>query len=148
MSKRNGRIPDRTREAILAALLAGAGVCQAARTYRVSKSSVSNIARAAGLDTEQPSTKKAHAAAATYARGRRLELGNRLFASIEAALDYDLEPQQLLRLVTAYAILVDKRRLEEGEVTERHGHRDDFMARLERAERGPRLLQGRERAES
>ena len=143
MSKRNGRIPDQTREAILAALLAGAGVCEAARTYRVSKSSVSNIARAAGLDTEQPSTKKAHRAAATYSLAKRLELSNRLFAKVEELLDGDLEPQQLQQLATAYAIVVDKRRLEENEVTERHGHRDELAASLERGRERLRLLHER-----
>src|SRR5438046_10697893 len=120
MSKRSGRIPDDTRKAILAALRAGAGVCEAARQYGVGRASVSRVGAAAGLDLEQPRTKKAHEAASAYPLQRRLELGNKLFASVERLVGEGPDVRELHALVMSYAILTDKRRLEEGEVTERH----------------------------
>ena len=143
MSKRNGRIPERTREAILAALLSGVSVHEAAKTYGVGKGTVSRFAAAAGLSLERSRTKKAAVAVSEYALTKRLEVNNRFFAKVEEALDGDLEPQQLQQLATAYAIVVDKRRLEEGEVTERHGHRDALAASLERGRERLRLLHER-----
>jgi hypothetical protein len=141
--QRNGRIPDETRRAILATLRAGTSVGETAKLHRVSKGSVSNIARAAGLSLERSPVKNASQARVHYAQARRLELSDKLFGKIEALLDRDLAPQQLQPLVMAFAVLTDKRRLEEGEVTERHAHRDERAASLERGRERLRLLHER-----
>ena len=143
MSKQNGRIPDRTREAILAALLSGVSVHEAAKTYGVGKGTVSRYAAAAGLSLERSRTKKAAEAVAEYALTKRLELNNKLFANIERLADEGLDAGQVQGVSMAYAVLTDKRRLEEGEVTERHGHRDELTASLERGRERLRLLHER-----
>ena len=138
-----GPLPAETRQAVLAALLAGTGVGETARRFRVGKATVSRIAAAAGLDLERSQTKKATGARVRYAQERRLELSDKLFGKVEALLDGELDPQQLQPLVTAFAILTDKRRLEEGEVTDRHEHRDARAASLERGRQRLRLLDER-----
>lgn len=140
---RPGRIPDETRRAILATLRAGTSVGVTAKLYRVSKGSVSNIAGAAGLNLERSAVKTASQARVHYAQARRLELSDKLFGKVEALLERELAPQQLQPLVMAFAVLTDKRRLEEGEVTERHAHRDERAASLERGRERLRLLHER-----
>ena len=136
-------IPSETRRAIIGALLAGTSVGETVRLYRVGKASVPRIAADAGLDLDRSRTQKITAASVDYKLERRLELSNKLFAKLETLLDGELGPAQLQPLVVAYAVLTDKRRLEEGEVTERHGHRDERAASLERGRERLRLLDER-----
>jgi hypothetical protein len=51
--------------------------------------------------------------------GARLDFLNRLFTKAETMLSDCRTPRQLQTLVTATAILIDKRRLEDGEATGR-----------------------------
>jgi len=134
------RLSDAVRLSILASLRQGTSVGQTAQAHGIAKSSVSRIARQEGLALERSRTKKASAAAAQYGLERRLALSNKLFATIEGFLDGDLAPQDLQTLVMAFAVTTDKRRLEEGEVTERHAHRDERSAILERGRERLRLL--------
>jgi hypothetical protein len=132
------------REGVLASLLAGESQHKTAQLYQVSKDSVSRIARAAGLKESvgRSATKNATMARVVYAAEARLALSDRLFARIEELLAAeDLEPAGLYRLVLAFAILVDKRRLEESAATERRESIDP-RAVIERGREQMRLLQG------
>ena len=115
--------PDK-RKGIQAALLADTGVNETARLFKCDKATVSRIASSMGVDAQQAAVKKAQVAGALYAKERRLQLSNTLFQKLEQLLA-GVEPNDSFKdLVMAFAILTDKRRLEEGEATERREYND------------------------
>jgi hypothetical protein len=72
-----------------------------------------------GMDAEQSTTKNARAAKAVYDQKRRLDMSDELFQLVRGKAK-EAKPSELPPLVTAFAILTDKRRLEEGAATDRH----------------------------
>lgn len=130
-------LTDDQRKDIQAALLAKVGVNEAARQYKVGKATVSGIAKAMGIDTERSATEKAERAASAYNKERRAQLSNKMFQKVEELLG-QIEPTDSLKdLVMAFAILTDKRRLEEGEATDRREYNDPAAI----------IARGRERAD-
>jgi hypothetical protein len=91
----------------------------------VSDRTVMNWAKAIGLplgdlSREIHKTKAATEATIHYGQERRLELSNLLFARVKTMTDEVKAANEMKDLATAFAILTDKRRLEEGKSTERH----------------------------
>jgi hypothetical protein len=91
----------------------------AAARYGCSIGTVSNIARAAGVQLNVQSTKRASSARRDWAQAERLDLINRLFSKAESMLDQVGTELHLQQLTTAIAVMIDKRRLEDGEATSR-----------------------------
>jgi hypothetical protein len=113
------RLTDEQRADLLADLRAGMAVRVAAGKYGCSTGTVSNIARAAGVQLNVQPTKKASAARRDWAQTERLDLINRLFDKANAMLDQVSTELHLQQLTTAIAVMIDKRRLEDGEATTR-----------------------------
>lgn len=130
------RIPDALREDIAAALRRGVSVRETARRFDVAPSTVSTIAREQGVDTERARTKKAEAARLDYDCARRLELLNTLFAKATTLANAAADGRDFRDIVVAVGVLIDKRRLEDGEVTDRvdvhnGGARERLVSRLD-----------------
>jgi hypothetical protein len=113
------RLSDEQRAAILADLRAGRPVRAIAADHGCNPSTVSRTAAAHGVACNVARTKKATAARKDWAQAARLELLNRLFAKADALLAGVDSPLHLQQLATATAVLIDKRRLEDGDATAR-----------------------------
>jgi len=111
-----------TRAAIVADLRAGKSQNATARLHGVSQPTVFKIARAEGIAAINAAPKNAAPARTIYSLEARLALSDEAFA----VLAEDLRKRQtpLKDWAVAYAILTDKRRLEEGQATERHEFTD------------------------
>ena len=107
------------RTAIIAALRAGGSVCGVARESGRNKSTISRIAAAEGIDTQRCATEKATAARLDFDQAGRLALINELVSAARTMLPGIRKPIELQQLSTAVAIMIDKRRLEDGEATNR-----------------------------
>lgn len=119
------RVSDEERERILAALRSGLSAGATARQCGRSQPTVSRIAAAAGINLNQSPTKKAVAARKDFAQAERLELLNTLFLKAGELSEKIKKPIELQQLATAVAIMIDKRRLEDGEATSRSEVHDD-----------------------
>lgn len=82
-------------------------------------STVQRIAEAEGIDSGYTAPQKANAARRDYALAGRLELGNAMFDAVEEMLGKAKTPGELKDLATTFGILTDKRRLDDGEATNR-----------------------------
>ena len=103
--------------AILEALREGESQNAVARRLGYSTSTVNRVARLNGIEWHSP--EKRPDAAATYSLERRLALLDKVFARAEALVDAASTPHQLQSLAIALGVLIDKRRLEDGDVTQR-----------------------------
>lgn len=117
------------RAAICDAVRAGASVRAAATQFGVSVGVVAKITR--GLSRDRETRKKPR----DFARDRRLALLNRGFVRASELLEAVTTVQQLQTWAVAVGVLIDKRRLEEGEVTARTEMVTDDRARAELARR-------------
>lgn len=118
------------RESIVDLLRLGHSQNAIARQFKINPSTVNRIAKAEGLGGNIAATKNAIAAKAVYDLARRLELSDKFFGLVERALDED-RWLDLKDLALTFAVLVDKRRLEEGKATEIHADTDsdrEFIA--------------------
>lgn len=113
--------------AILDALQTGESQNAVARRFGCSPATVNKVAKANGLNgqtewhspAKRPLPPEAEAAAADYCLERRMRLLNRVFDRAEELIETATTPNKLQALATAVAILIDKRRLEDGDVTAR-----------------------------
>jgi hypothetical protein len=119
-----GRVTPEERAAIVAALHGGTSLHAVAAQFGRGKATVSVIARDAGIDFERSAVRKAGAVHRDYALAERVALLNlgfdrarELLPTIEGAL-------HLQQWMTAMAIGIDKRRLEDGDVTDRTAVQD------------------------
>lgn len=116
-------ITSEERQQIIDAIRSGKSRYAVAKEFQRSRSSIAKIAREEGLDADQTSTAKATRAREQYAAAQRVELINKAFAKVERLLDaFPDDPtaaRDMRDLATALGILIDKRRLEDGEATER-----------------------------
>lgn len=115
---------ERARELMLEGLSQNKAAEQVGQEWGVSGRTVINWASAMGtplsaFSHERAKTRAANEAAITYAQERRLALSDRFFSKLESLLEMINDAGDAKDLATAYAILTDKRRLEEGQVTER-----------------------------
>jgi len=113
------RLSDEQRAAILADLRAGGSVRAVARAHGTSAMTVSRTGRSGGVEVTYQATKKASACRKDWALVERLELLNRLFAKADELLPTVVRPLHLQQLATTVGILIDKRRLEDGDATGR-----------------------------
>ena len=113
--------------AIVEALRSGESQNAVARRLGCSPSTVNRIAKANGLECQtewhspakRPLPPEAARAAADYCLARRIALLNKVFDKADALIEQASSPHKLQALAIALGILIDKRRLEDGEVTAR-----------------------------
>jgi len=116
----NTRITGAERAAILADLRAGLGVNATARKHGRSAAAVSGIGAQEGVDLDRSRTLKAAQARRDYAQPERLALLNEAFDALRAAIPrIDWGSANPRDLLIGLGILIDKRRLEDGEATSR-----------------------------
>lgn len=108
--------------AILEALKTGESQNAVARRLGCSVGLVNKVARVNGCEYSRP--KHAAEARRDYAQAERLRLLNKLFDRVSELADGPLTPNGLQALTIAAGILTDKRRLEDGDVTDRTEVRD------------------------
>jgi hypothetical protein len=104
-------------EAILEALKAGESQNGVARRLGCSPGTVNKVARLNGLEYSRP--KHAAEARRDYSAAERLELLNQGFEKARELLPSIKSPQWLQAWSISMGILIDKRRLEDGDVTAR-----------------------------
>lgn len=144
------RLSAAERQSIIQGLLAGKSQGQIAREVGCSVSTVSRLAKAEGIDCNVAATKKATEVRDTFNAERRIALSDKAFRALERQLDEGGVGTHLGSIsfkdwAVVYGVLTDKRRLEEGEATERHEHSDRFATQQQAIERGRdrlRLLAG------
>lgn len=116
-------VTDKERQRIIEALRGGKSIHAVATEFRRAKQTVGKIAKAAGLTPDDTHVKAANEARTNYADAQRIGLINKAFAKVEKLVDLfpdnPAASRDLRELVTALGILIDKRRLEDGDVTER-----------------------------
>lgn len=113
------------RKRIVSLLQEGMSQSGVAKEVKRSKDTVGRIGREAGIESDGRSTKKATEAARDYAKAERLQLLNKGFDKAGDLLKSIKEAKELQAWMVAVATGIDKRRLEDGEVTdrsERHSH--------------------------
>lgn len=98
---------------------AGRSVRAMAREHGVNPGTVSRMCQAAGIDVRAIQTERATAARRDYVQAERLEALNEAFDVVRARLPMVVDAHDVRHLVMALAVLIDKRRLEDGEVTDR-----------------------------
>ena len=101
--------------------LLGQGVTRnaIAREVGCSASTVTKVAREEGVEFDRSFTRNATASKVDYDQAERVALLNELFRVAQTMAPALATPAQLQTLATAVAILIDKRRLEDGEATSR-----------------------------
>lgn len=84
-----------------------------------SRPTVSKIAREAGIDVNVNATKKAAEARSAYAESRRLEIIGKGLDKADALLSSISDAGEFQKWTVGFGTLIDKARLETGEVTDR-----------------------------
>ncbi|WP_273845420.1 helix-turn-helix domain-containing protein [Rubrobacter calidifluminis] len=127
------KVTEEERQRIISLLKSGLSQGKTAREVGRSKQTVSRIARAAGISSDVTAIKKAEAARLDFAKAERLELLNEGFQKAREILPTVDSAHKLQAWMTALGIAVDKRRLEDGEATERgdYTHREAAEKDLE-----------------
>lgn len=109
--------------AILEGLRGGESQNAVARRLGCSPGTVNRVAKLNGLECRSAKNQAAEArvgaALADYSLERRMALLNKVFDKAEAMIETAKTPHQLQALTIAVGILIDKRRLEDGDVTAR-----------------------------
>jgi transcriptional regulator with XRE-family HTH domain len=109
--------------AIIEALKAGESQNAVARRLGCSVGTVNRVAKLNGLECHSAKNQAAEAvvsaALADYSLERRMALLNKVFAQAESMVETAITPHKLQALCISLGILIDKRRLEDGEVTAR-----------------------------
>lgn len=142
-----GRLSDAERQAIADALRAGESQHSVAKRTGRGAATVNGIARAEGIAPERSALEKADAARKTRAEAAALfseavqldglrKLAGVVVERIDEANVARIKPIEMQQLATAYAILIDKWRLIEGEATSRtevatEGARERLAARID-----------------
>ena len=108
-----------------------------ARLSGRSQPTVRKIAREETIVSINSANKKANAARVAYAEERRLELVGKGFDKADELLETIQDAGEFQRWTVGFGTLVDKARLETGEVTDRserhnHAHAEDRERRFER----------------
>lgn len=118
------KLPDEERQRIIDLLQEhGGNRNKVARLVGRSPSTVQKIAQAEGFESNIRAAKKANDARRDYAQAERLQLLNEGFDKAREILKGVVEAKELQAWMMAVGIAVDKRRLEDGEVTDRTENR-------------------------
>lgn len=112
------------RAAIVDDLRAGKSQTSTAKRHKVSPATVNGIAKAEGIAPNIRPPKIAILTRKAYTLEARLELIDRFFARLDSGLDSAMDGD-LKDMALTLAVLIDKRRLEEGKATDRHEFIDD-----------------------
>jgi len=113
-------ISDNVKARMIESLNAGVSLNRVARLYGVDPMVVGRLAQEFSIDTLALASTHAQEARRDYAQIERLRVINLAFERIELMLDdNDLTARDLKDLAIAMGISIDKRRLEDGEATER-----------------------------
>jgi len=112
-------LPPAVRDRIAALLHAGTPRNEIARQVGCSPGVVTKIAQALDVPCDRSQTKKATAAKRDYDQAERLALLNAGFDKARSLLEAITTPAHFQTWSVALATLIDKRRLEDGEVTSR-----------------------------
>lgn len=131
-------LTDKERKSAIRYLKAGKSQNWTAQKLNRSPSTINEVAKAAGL-TNIRAPKNANRARRDYAKAERIALLNRGFDKAEDLLETLEEAKALQAWMVAMATGIDKRRLEDGEVTdrsERHSHAhtgdlEEYFAQLD-----------------
>lgn len=115
-------LSDDERDGILADLRAGMKPAEVAKKWRRSERTVHRLGAAAGLGGV--ARKKADQARRDWALAERVGLLNKGFEKAEELLGKVATPHGFQAWAVAVGILIDKRRLEDGDATERTGVED------------------------
>lgn len=116
------RVDAEERRRIVAYLKAGKSQGWIAREVGRNKSTVNRIARSEGIESNVAATKKASQARRDYAQAERLELLNEGFDKAREVLGRIRTAKDLQAWMVAVGTGIDKRRLEDGEATDRSEH--------------------------
>ena len=112
------KVSDEDKTTIVAALTAGKSQHSIAKEFGIGKATVYRIARhLPGVD--RTTLIKATEARQDYAQAARLAALNDAFDKVRQAWHVVQKPLEMQQLAMAMAILIDKRRLEEGEAMNR-----------------------------
>jgi hypothetical protein len=103
------------RRRILKALREGHSQTAVAKEFRRGSATICRIAKAAGLEYSAP--KNANICRRDYAQAERLVFLNEIFDKARELLSTVQSPDDLRAIAVTAGILVDKRRLEDGEAT-------------------------------
>ena len=109
----------RKRREILDAARAGESLGKIADRYGVHKATVGRIVQSGQVDIVKVADTRRQEAATAWAAAQRLSLLNQLFDRAAIMAKRIKEPRELQQLASAVAVLIDKRRLEDGLATER-----------------------------
>jgi hypothetical protein len=127
---------DRYR-AIVQDLQAGTSFYRVARNHNICVNTARRIAHHHGIVRDDPKTHAAVQARRSYAHAERIRLLDLAFERLEMLLDDVQDTKSLQQLCNALALLIDKRRLMDGEVTERteivrdDSARESLLAKLD-----------------
>jgi hypothetical protein len=113
------RVTEAERRRIVAYLREGKSQGWVARELKRGKATISRVASAEGIDSERSATKKAAEARRDYAQAERLVLLNEGFDKAREILANVGLADDLKDWAVAVGTLIDKRRLEDGEATNR-----------------------------
>ena len=120
MATAGKKIPDNIRQEIATELREGIKPSELANKYKTTKQTVCNIAKENGIDLLHQATKKAVEVQKTYGKIERCKLIDKFFLKLNEQLDNeDNNSNDMRNLSIALGTIIDKRRLEDGEVTER-----------------------------
>jgi hypothetical protein len=119
-AKSVGPMTEEEQAAICAFILDGNSAAKASQMFGRSPASISKALRTQNVVSMHPTPEAAHAALADYSTARRRILFNKIFDRVERIID-DEEPdaKDMKDLAIAVGITVDKRRLDDGEATQR-----------------------------
>jgi primosomal protein N' len=143
------KIQEEQRKAIAQALREGIKPLDLAKEYNVSKGTIQNIAKEHEIDIVQSITKRANEARTIYTKTERGKLLDRFFDKIDEVLKTATDANDIRNLSIAMGTIIDKKRLEEGEATERtevngNDARERFMRRIDQLaeRRGKKAVSG------
>ncbi len=126
------KLSDEERQRIIDLLQEhGGNQNRVARLSNRHQSTVGRIAKAEGIESVNAAPKKANAARRDYAQAERLELLNEGFDKAREILKTVTEPKDLQSWMIAVATAIDKRRLEDGEATNRNENHNTAGLSLE-----------------
>lgn len=125
---------DKERKKIIEALKAGESQNAIAKKLGRSQTTIYRIAKAEGISSVNSSPKKANEARVRYAREGRIRIIEAALGKAEEMLAALRKPLELQQLAMALAVLIDKRRQEDDEETNRRGSITELMQRLREGE--------------
>jgi hypothetical protein len=105
--------------AIVADLQAGTSYYRAAGNAQVATNTARRVARLEGLERHDPKVLAGGRARSTFSRERRIALLDRAFERLELLLPEVETAKELQQFAAALGVLIDRRRLEDDEVTSR-----------------------------